>query len=66
MIEAGEDALMGDERFGEGKPRREVGRGKKRDARFLAAAKRLIEAMKHGFGRFREWNRRSSDARGRS
>ena len=52
MIEAGDDALMGYERFGEGKPRRVVWRGEKGAARLLAAAKRLIEAMKHGFGRF--------------
>ena len=52
MIEAGDDAFMGDERFGEGKPRRVVWRGKKGAARLLAPPKRLIEAMKHGFGRF--------------
>jgi len=52
MIEAGDDAFMGDERLGEGKPRRVVWRGEKGAARLLAAAKRLIEAMKHGFGRF--------------
>ncbi len=52
MIETGDDALMGDERFGEGKPCRIIRRGKKGGARFLAAPKRLIEAMKHGFGRF--------------
>ena len=52
MIEAGDDAFMGDERLGEGKPRRVVWRGKERAARLLAPPKRLIEAMKHGFDRF--------------
>jgi hypothetical protein len=52
MIEAGDDAFMGNQRFGEEEPRRVVWCGKKRAARLLAAAKRLIEAMKHGFDRF--------------
>jgi hypothetical protein len=52
MIEAGDDAFMGDERLGEGKPRRVVWREKERAARLLAPPKRLIEAMKHGFDRF--------------
>ncbi len=52
MVEAGQDALMGDERLREGKPRHEVGRGKQRDARLFAAAERLIEATEHGLRRF--------------
>ena len=64
-IEAGHDALMGDERLREGKPRRVIGRGEKRDARLLAPPERLIEAKEHGLGHL-AWNRRSSQARGRS
>ena len=52
MVEAGQDALMGDERLREGQPRHEVGRGKQRNARLFAAAERLIEATKHGLRRF--------------
>ena len=52
MIEAGDDAFMGNQRLGEGQPRRVVWRGKERAARLLAPPKRLIEAMKHGFDRF--------------
>jgi hypothetical protein len=52
MIEACDDALMGDQRLGEGKLCSIVWCGKEGAARLLAAAKRLIEARKHGFGRF--------------
>ena len=46
MIEAGDDAFMGNQRLGEGKPRRVVWRGKKGVARLLAPPKRLVEAMR--------------------
>ena len=51
MIEAGDDAFMGNQRLGEGKPRRVVWRGEKGAARLLAPPKRLVEAREHGFGR---------------
>ena len=51
MVEAGHDAVMGDERFREGQPRREIGLRQKRDARLIAAAERLIEPKQHGLGR---------------
>ena len=50
-IEAGQDAVMGDERLGEGKPRREIGQRQKRNARLLAAPKRLVETKEDGLGR---------------
>ena len=50
MIETGDDALMGDERFDEGEPRCVVWCGKEGVTRLLAAAKRLVEAREHGFG----------------
>src|SRR5680860_1025519 len=46
MVEAGHDAVMGDERLRKGKPRHEVWRGQERDTRLCAAPKRLIEAIK--------------------
>ena len=49
-VEAGQDAVMGDERLGEGKPRREIGQRQKRDARLLAPPQRLIEAKQDGLG----------------
>ena len=52
MIEAGDDAVMGDERLGEGQPRRVVWRGEEGVTRLLATPKRLIEAMEHGLCRF--------------
>ena len=52
MIEAGDDALMGDQRFGEGQLRCVVWRGEEGGARLLTPPERLIEAMEDGFGRF--------------
>ena len=51
MVEAGQDALMGDEWLRKGQPRHEVGRGKQSDAWLFAAAERLIETTKHGLRR---------------
>src|SRR5512136_1396630 len=52
MIEAGDDAVMGDQRLGEGQPRCVVRRREERRARLLTPPERLIEAMEHGFCRF--------------
>jgi hypothetical protein len=51
MIEAGQDAVMGDERFWKGKPRHEVGRRQEGGMWLGAPPKRLIEAKEDGFGR---------------
>ena len=51
MIEAGDDALMGDQRLGEGEPCCVAWCGKEGITRLLAPPKRLVEAMEHGFGR---------------
>ena len=68
MIEAGDDAFMGDERLREGQPRRDSrAQGSSGSTRLLALSERLIEPKQHGLGRsLREWNRRSSEVRGRS
>ena len=52
MIEAGDDAIMGDQRLGEGQPRCVVWRGEEWRARLLAPPERLIEAMEYSFGCF--------------
>src|SRR5262245_12252740 len=51
MIETCDDALMGDERFGEGQPRRVVQRGQERRARLLAYSECLVQSLEHGFSR---------------
>ena len=53
MIEAGDDALMGDQGFGEGQLRCDMsGEGRRGVRGSSRPPQRLIEAMEDGFGRF--------------